>query len=115
MLKVLGKAGHGGELREVLPRLGIAIIGGLIAYVFLSGLVAHMDGTGASMRPKGKLDMAPRRPSGSGSDICRWRGCWLVGQSPGELGFEPASSSLSTGYLMSRSRAMARVSGCCCG
>ncbi|MFZ5833075.1 MAG: efflux RND transporter permease subunit [Planctomycetota bacterium] len=35
---------HGSAEREALPRLGIAIIGGLIAYVFLTGFVAHLLG-----------------------------------------------------------------------
>jgi len=37
--------GHGGSgVREVLPPLGIAIIGGLIAYVYLSGFAAGLAG-----------------------------------------------------------------------
>ncbi|TWU30818.1 efflux RND transporter permease subunit [Novipirellula artificiosorum] len=39
-----GAHGHASSEREALPRLGIAILGGLIAYVFLSGLVAHWTG-----------------------------------------------------------------------
>ena len=37
--------GHGGRaVREILPPLGIAVLGGLIAYVFLSGFAAHLAG-----------------------------------------------------------------------
>ncbi|MBN1853728.1 MAG: efflux RND transporter permease subunit, partial [Pirellulales bacterium] len=37
-----GEAGHGH--REALPRLGIALIGGLIAYVYLTGFAAQLAG-----------------------------------------------------------------------
>ena len=39
-----GEKSHGGGVREALPPLGIAIIGGLIAYVFLSGFAAGLIG-----------------------------------------------------------------------
>ena len=39
-----GEKSHGGGVREALPPLGIAIIGGLIAYVFLSGFAASLFG-----------------------------------------------------------------------
>lgn len=39
-----GEKSHGGGVREALPPLGIAIIGGLMAYVFLSGFVAGLIG-----------------------------------------------------------------------
>ncbi len=42
-----GDAAHGEgkhDHREALPALGIAVIGGLVAYVFLTGVVAHLLG-----------------------------------------------------------------------
>lgn len=39
-----GEKSHGGGVREALPPLGIAIIGGLIGYVFLSGFAASLVG-----------------------------------------------------------------------
>jgi multidrug efflux pump len=43
LLKPHAHAGHG-HVQEALPRLGIAIIGGLLAYVFLLTPVGHMVG-----------------------------------------------------------------------
>ena len=39
-----GGEGHGGGAKEALPPLGIAIIGGLLAYVFLAGFAAQLTG-----------------------------------------------------------------------
>jgi multidrug efflux pump len=44
LLKPHAHGEHGHVQREVLPRLGIAAIGGLVAYVFLLGPVGHLVG-----------------------------------------------------------------------
>src|SRR5688572_20333037 len=44
LLKPHGHGEHGHTQQEALPRAGIAIIGGLIAYFFLLTPVAHMLG-----------------------------------------------------------------------
>lgn len=44
LLKPHGHGEHGHTQQEALPKLGIAIIGGLIAYVFLLTPIAHMLG-----------------------------------------------------------------------
>src|SRR5688572_15904626 len=44
-----GQAGHEAtHQQEALPRLGIAVIGGLIAYAFLTGPLAHLLGVEAA-------------------------------------------------------------------
>jgi len=49
-----GEAGHGKQdHREALPPLGVAVIGGLIAFVFLSGLAAGLLGLEAAAEGHG--------------------------------------------------------------
>lgn len=50
---------HGHAHQEALPRLGIAVIGGLIAYVFLTPTVAHLTGLAPEGHAGGHGPAAP--------------------------------------------------------
>jgi multidrug efflux pump len=61
--KGAGDKSHGGGVREALPPLGIAILGGLLAYVFLSGFAAV---------PVGGDPHAAAEPGGHGVAAPMW-------------------------------------------
>ena len=100
-----GEGEHGQQaVREVLPALGIAIIGGLIAYVFLTRLAAGLVESGQPA-PRGVVTGSPPRcgsgrpcspsaPSSDGSRASPSISCWA------------SSLTASTGSLTWRSRVM---------
>ena len=77
-------AGHGHAQRQALPTLGIAVIGGLIAYVYLTGFAAQLAGY---REPRGG-----RRSRGGRSVVAlrggvrRRRGCRLDREQVGQRG-----------------------------
>ncbi len=79
MLKVLGKRATAVNYAKRCRGLGIAILGGLIAYVFLTGLVAQWMGLEIHCGRRAGWTWHPAPFWLQDRDICRWRGCRLVG------------------------------------
>ena len=104
--------GHGGRaVREVLPPLGIAVIGGLMAYVFLSGFAAQLAGIESHAEGHG----CGRADSGSAS------GLFAVGAVAGWFVSKPVNSLLGKFFdgfnwvFDVAIKGYGASSACCCG
>ena len=106
------ESGHGHGQREVLPALGIAIIGGLIAYVFLTPIAAHWVGLeNAAGEGQGHGVAAPGGCAWSCLPWVPWRVGWRACLS---TACWASSLTVSTGCLTGRSRVTAPWSACSC-